>query len=98
MIALQSSVGSCGNALFASSLRLLRNVVLVSPAENACATGNGTMATIPRNIMLRFFRRLSLPLKTLGAISSNEFLDDQHVAIVVAPLAQAKLVCSGNKQ
>jgi hypothetical protein len=55
------------------------------------------MAAVPRRIVLRLLSGFSLPLNVLGTISRDVFLDDPHVAVVVALAAQAKLVCSGNE-
>jgi hypothetical protein len=72
-------------------------VGFVAPRKDARATGNGTMAAVPRRIALRLLSGFSLPLNAHGAVSRDVFLDDPHVAVEIAPAAQVKLFRSGDE-
>ena len=69
----------------------------VSPLKNTRATINRPMALFPRSVMLRFFSVFLVPLSTHKAVSRDEFLHDEHVAIEIALAAQAELFRSGNE-
>jgi hypothetical protein len=64
--------------------------VLVAPRKDSRATRDRTVGAVPRNIALGLLLGFSLPPKTLGAVGDDELLGDQHVAVVIAPLAQSK--------
>ena len=57
---------------------------IVSPLKNTRATTNRTISSLPLSVTVRFFSVLLVPLSTLKAVSRNESLHDEHVAIEVA--------------
>jgi hypothetical protein len=52
------------------------------------------MLFVPLGISRSFLSRFFLPLRTLGAVSRDVFLDYPHVAVEITPAAQLKLVRS----
>ena len=69
----------------------------VSPGENPRTTGQRAMTFVPFGIPHGVLSGLLLPLRTLGAVSRDVFLDDPHVAVEIAPAAQVKLFRSGDE-
>ena len=69
----------------------------VSPPENPRPSGHGAMTFVPLGIPHGVLSGLLLPLRIHGAVGSDVFLDDPHVAVEIAPAAQLKLVRSGNE-
>ena len=55
------------------------------------------MTFVPFGIPHGVLSGLLLPLRMLGAVKRDVFLDDPHVAVVVAPAAQLQLFRSGNE-
>ena len=71
--------------------------VFTSPVENPRASGHGAMTFVPFGIPHGVLSGLLLPLRMLGAVKRDVFLDYPHVAVEVAPAAQLKLFRSGNE-
>jgi hypothetical protein len=71
--------------------------VFTSPPEHPRATGHGAMTFVPLGIPHGVLSRFLLPLRMLSAVKLDIFLDYPHVAVVVAPASQLKLVRSGHE-
>lgn len=70
---------------------------IVPPLKNTPAIWDSAMAVVPLGVLFRFVSVFFLPLDSLKAVSRDESLRDQHVAVEVALAAQAKLFRSGYK-
>ena len=67
------------------------------PGENPRAIRDGAVTFVPFGIPHGVLSGLLLPLRMLGAVKRDVFLDDPHVAVVVAPAAQLQLFRSGHE-
>ena len=88
---------ACSKSPLRDRVRCQPAFVFTSPGENPRASGHGAMTFVPFGIPHGVLSGLLLPLRMLGAVKRDVFLDYPHVAVVVAPAAQLQLFRSGNE-